>query len=105
MSLQGRVPLLLISQVLRSNVIVADNAVFHFVKAHQPAKFIGLVSLAFANHYGVFLKQTEELIRIMRLALEDARLSLSDDSLTQGPKITQLLLTQDHPPHPLNHAH
>src|SRR2546422_467466 len=86
MSLQGWVPLLLISQVLRSNVIVADNAVFHFVKAHQPAKFIGFVSLAFANHYGVLFKQTEDLIRIMGLAFENASLSLSNDSLSQRQK-------------------
>src|SRR6266478_5102162 len=40
---QRRLPLLLIGQVVGSYAVIADNAIFHFVDPHQPAKFIRLV--------------------------------------------------------------
>jgi hypothetical protein len=84
MGLQCRCPLLLIAEVARGHDIIADKTVLDFVKTDQASKFIGLVSFALANDYAVGFKQAQDLVRMPRLCLENACLSLGDDLLNQG---------------------
>src|SRR5580700_9402642 len=84
MGLQCRCPLLLIAEVARGHGIIADQAVLDFVNPDQASKFIGLVSFALANDDAVGFKQAQDLVRMPRLCLENARLSLGDDLLNQG---------------------
>ena len=74
---------MLIAEVARGHDIIADKAVLDFVKTDQASKFIGLVSFALANDYAVGFKQAQDLVRIPRLCLENAGLSLGDDLLNQ----------------------
>jgi hypothetical protein len=57
MCFQRRYPLLLIAEVARGDSIIADQPVFDFVDPDQAPKFIGLVSLAFANDDTVGFKE------------------------------------------------
>ena len=84
MGLQCRCPLLLIAEVARGHGIIADKALLDFVNTDQASKFIGLVSFALANDYAVGFKEAQDLVRMPRLCLENARLSLGDDLLNQG---------------------
>src|SRR5438034_9845033 len=59
---QCRLPLLLIGHVIESYVVMADNAVFHFVNPHRPAKLVGLVGFAFADEHGVRVDQARDFV-------------------------------------------
>ena len=93
--LERRQPGLGIRLVARYHLVAAHDTILRFIQAHQSAKLVGLVGLAFADHAGMRLEQTQDFLYRL-FAQHHPVLSLTDDFLRQRQEVLQLRQLGEH---------